>query len=111
MNCLNQLILEGTCVKDVEFRDVPIPNAKAVIAVERSYKSEDGAEIKEVSYFDIESFGQLAEVISKHGKKGRGIRVVGRLKQNRWTDETSKTHSRVSVVAEYVEFKPTKEEK
>jgi single-strand DNA-binding protein len=32
--------------------------------------------------------------------------VVGRLKQDRWTDQTGKPHSKVKVVAEHVEFKP-----
>jgi single-strand DNA-binding protein len=39
-------------------------------------------------------------------KEGRGVRVVGRLKQDRWTDADGKPHSRVLVVAEHVEFKP-----
>jgi single-strand DNA-binding protein len=32
--------------------------------------------------------------------------VVGRLKQDRWTDPDGKPHSRVLIVAEHVEFKP-----
>jgi single-strand DNA-binding protein len=40
------------------------------------------------------------------GHKGRGVRVVGRLKQSRWTDTDGKTKSRVSIVAEHVEFRP-----
>ena len=32
--------------------------------------------------------------------------MVGRLKQDRWTDPEGKTHSRVHIIAEHVEFKP-----
>jgi single-strand DNA-binding protein len=32
--------------------------------------------------------------------------VVGRLKQDRWTDADGKGHSRIEIVAEHVEFKP-----
>jgi len=39
-------------------------------------------------------------------KKGRGVRVVGRLKQDRWTDADGKPHSRIFIVAEHVEFRP-----
>ena len=39
-------------------------------------------------------------------KKGRGVRVVGRLKQDRWTDADGKGRSRIFIVAEHVEFKP-----
>jgi single-strand DNA-binding protein len=34
------------------------------------------------------------------------VRVVGRLKQDRWTGPEGQTRSKVSIVAEHVEFKP-----
>jgi single-strand DNA-binding protein len=34
------------------------------------------------------------------------VRVVGRLKQDRWTDADGKPRSRIEIVAEHVEFKP-----
>jgi single-strand DNA-binding protein len=34
------------------------------------------------------------------------VRVVGRLKQDRWEDPEGKTRSKVHIVAEHVEFKP-----
>jgi single-strand DNA-binding protein len=45
-------------------------------------------------------------VCGEYLKKGRGVRVVGRLKQDRWADADGKAHSRVEIVAEHVEFKP-----
>ena len=33
------------------------------------------------------------------------MRVVARLKQDRWTDADGKEHSRLAIVAEHVEFK------
>ena len=47
-----------------------------------------------------------AEVCGEHLEKGRGVRVVGRLKQDRWTSPEGQTRSKVSIVAEHVEFKP-----
>ena len=47
------------------------------------------AEINEVSFFDIQGHGKLAEVLSQT-KKGQGIRVVGRLKQERWQEPRRK---------------------
>ena len=61
---------------------------------------------KEVSFFEVSTWTRLAEVCGEYLKKGRGVRVVGRLKQDRWTDPDGKPHSRVSIVAEHVEFKP-----
>jgi single-strand DNA-binding protein len=34
------------------------------------------------------------------------VRVVGRLKQDRWEDQEGKTRAKVHIVAEHVEFKP-----
>jgi single-strand DNA-binding protein len=54
----------------------------------------------------VSTWTRLAEVCGEYLKKGRGVRVVGRLKQDRWTDADGKPHSRVLIVAEHVEFKP-----
>jgi single-strand DNA-binding protein len=48
----------------------------------------------------------LAEACNNLGKKGRGVRVVGRLKQDRWTGNDGKQRSRISIVAEHVAFRP-----
>ena len=42
----------------------------------------------------------------KELQKGRGVRVVGYLKQSRWTDSNGKNNSSISVVCEHIEFKP-----
>jgi len=38
--------------------------------------------------------------------KGRGVRVVGRLKQDRWIGPDGQGRSKVLIVSEHVEFKP-----
>ena len=61
---------------------------------------------KEVSFFEVETWAKLAEACNNLGKKGRGVRVVGRLKQDRWTGNDGKQRSKISIVAEHVEFRP-----
>ena len=34
------------------------------------------------------------------------MRVVGRLKQNRWKSADGKMNSKISIIAEHIEFKP-----
>ena len=41
-------------------------------------------------------------------KDGVGVRIVGRLKENKWTDSDGVTHSEVQVVAEHVEIRKGK---
>ncbi len=107
MNNLNSILIEGNLVKDPELSYTPKGTAvcKFSVACNRAFKQDDQLQ-KEVSFFDVSTWTRLAEVCGEYLKKGRGVRVVGRLKQDRWTDTDGKPHSRVLIVAEHVEFKP-----
>lgn len=107
MNNLNSLLIEGNLVRDPELSYTPKGTAVCNFAVasNRFFKQDQEMQ-KEVSFFDVTTWARLAEVCGEYLKKGRGVRVVGRLKQDRWTDPDGKTHSRVFVIAEHVEFKP-----
>ena len=108
MNSLNQIILEGNVTKQPEAKTLPTGALFCTIpiAVNRRYKTSDGSQSEEVSYFEIDTFGNLADACAKWCPKGRGVRVVGRLKQNRWKDESGKNRSKVKIIAEHIEFKP-----
>lgn len=106
MNQLNSIILEGNIVRENSMKE-PTPGFKVYqipLAVNRYYKSSNGEAAEEVSYFDVECYGKLAEICNENCKKGRGVRVVGRIKQERW-EKDGKKESRVVVVAEHIEFK------
>jgi single-strand DNA-binding protein len=107
MNNLNSILIEGNLVRDPELSYTPKGTAvcKFSVACNRSWKQDDEFQ-KEVSFFDVSTWTRLAEVCGEYLKKGRGVRVVGRLKQDRWTDPDGKPHSRVEIIAEHVEFKP-----
>ena len=76
-----------------------------VLASNRYFKQDEETQ-KEVSFFEVTTWSRLAEVCGEYLKKGRGVRVVGRLKQDRWTGAEGHGRSKVSIVAEHVEFKP-----
>ena len=107
MNDLNSVLVEGNMVRDAELKQTASGTSVCTfsIASNRSYKKGDGWE-KESSFFDCEAWGKLAENIADRAKKGRGVRVVGRLKQERWEDVDSKQRSRIKIVCEHVEIKP-----
>ena len=100
-------MIEGNLVRDPMFRSTAKGTALCTfcLASNRFYKQESGLE-KEVSFFEVETWAKLAENCKTLGRKGRGVRVVGRLKQDRWNDAEGKPHSKVSIVAEHVEFRP-----
>jgi single-strand DNA-binding protein len=107
MNNLNSILIEGNLVRDPSYKETAkgTPLCTFSIASNRFFKQDSGLE-KEVSYFDVETWAKLAEQCYNLGRKGRGVRVVGRLRQDRWTDSGGKARSRVSIVAEHVEFRP-----
>ena len=107
MNNLNSILLEGNLVADPDLRYTPKGAAVCsfCVACNRFYKQEEELQ-KEVSYFDVTTWNRQAEVCNEYLTKGRGVRVVGRLKQDRWEDAEGKTRSKVHIVAEHVEFKP-----
>lgn len=108
MNPINSLIVEGNLTRNPEFKETSggFKVCNLTIAVNRSYKNSEGTKVDEVSYFDVETFGNLAENCARYCEKGRGIRVVGRIKQNRWTNQDGKPQARIMIVAEHIEFKP-----
>jgi single-strand DNA-binding protein len=107
MNNLNSILIEGNLVRDPLLKSTPKGTAVCTftLASNRYYK-QDTAYEKEVGFFDVETWSKLAENCYNLGHKGRGVRVVGRLKQDRWEDSDGKPHSRVTIVAEHVEFRP-----
>jgi single-strand DNA-binding protein len=106
MNNLNSIILEGNLVRDPDLR--LMPNGKQVcnfkLASNRFHKNEEGF-VKEVGFFDVETWGKAAEICKGQGRKGMALRVVGRLKQEQWKDGEGQPHSKIIIVADNVEFK------
>ncbi len=107
MNSLNSILIEGNLTRDPLLNETPKGTTVCTfgVASNRFYKQNDELQ-KEVSFFEVEVWARLAEACAENLKKGRGVRVVGRLKQDRWTDAEGKNHEKVRIVAEHVEFKP-----
>ncbi|MBE6361241.1 MAG: single-stranded DNA-binding protein [Treponema bryantii] len=108
MNQLNSIFLEGNLVRDPEYNETQMGSSVCnfSLAVNRTFRDSKGEKVDEVSFFDVETWGNLAENLKKvNVKKGRGVRVVDRLKQERWKDAEGKSHSKIFVVAEHIELK------
>ena len=107
MNSLNSILVEGNLTRDPELKKTPKGTSVCSfsLASNRFFRQDDETQ-KEVSFFNVESWAGLADICMEHLNKGRGVRVVGRLKQDRWVDQDGKNHDRVKIVAEHVEFKP-----
>lgn len=113
MNPLNSIILEGNLVQKPDLTETANGNkvASFAIASNYSYKNREGEDIKKVDFFDIKAFGSLAEFISGNSDKGRGVRIVGKLHQERWQTQEGKNMSKLFIIAEHAELKPTFQQK
>ncbi len=105
MNSLNSVLLEGNLTKDPVLHETPkgTPVCSFGLAVNRYYRQESDT-VQEVSFFDVETWTRLAQYCGSQLKKGAGIRVIGRLKQERWDDTEGKGHSRIKVIGEHIEI-------
>ena len=106
MNNLNSILIEGNMVRDPLLKSTPkgAVVCNFSIASNRFLRQDSNLE-REVSFFDVEAWGKLANSCANYGRKGRGVRVVGRLKQERWVGSDGKNHTRVAIVAEHVEYR------
>ena len=103
---LNSVNILGNLTRDPELKYTA--SGKSIcnisIANNRVY-SKNGEKVTEVSYFDVEVWGVIAENCVKYLKKGSGIIVEGRLRQDRW-EKDGKTQSRVRISANNIHFMP-----
>lgn len=107
MKMLNSIIIEGVMTNEPVSKVAPNGSALCTfsIATNRSYQRGDEF-VQDTSFFDVETWAKLAEQSEQYGAKGKGVRIVGRLKQDRWTDADGKNRSRAKIIAEHIEFKP-----
>ena len=106
MTQLNSLIIEGKLVKEPEIKHVS--SGKTVcnitIANNRYIPKDDGTFDQDTTYIDCECWNKLADLTESRGRKGCSVRVVGRLKQSRWTDSSGQNRSKIAVIGEHLEF-------
>jgi len=107
MNNLNSIIVEGNLTRDPEYRLTPKgkPVCMLSVASNRYYKKDEETK-EETSFFNVETWAKLADNCNQYLVKGRGVRVVGRLKQDRWTNPEGQNRERLKIVAEHIDFKP-----
>lgn len=113
MRDLNSVIVEGNLVADPQSKSVG-PAAKTVtsftVAVNGRFKrkeEEDKAEQSDTVFLDVECWTTLGDRCAQYLKKGKRVRVLGRLRQSSWVGkEDQKTHYRLYVIADQVEFGP-----
>ncbi len=103
----NKVILMGNLTRKPETRTTP--NGQSVtsfgLAVNRTWRSQDGSQQEAVSFIDCVAWGKAGEIIAQYLDKGSAVLVSGRLDQRSWEDkESGQKRSKVEVVVEDFNF-------
>ncbi|WP_372369050.1 single-stranded DNA-binding protein [Candidatus Uabimicrobium sp. HlEnr_7] len=104
---LNEVRLIGRLTRDPEIRQIPSGQnvTNFSLATSRKYKDSSGMLREETAFVDISCWARLAEIVYNNLRKGRQVFVGGRLRFESWDDrETGKKRSKLTVVADNVQF-------
>ena len=98
---LNKVMVIGHLGKEPEMRYTPSgrPVTTFSVAVSRSWNTADGERRSETEWFNIVSWGNLAEICKQYLHKGQQVYIEGRLQTRRWEDKEGQKHTNVEVVA------------
>lgn len=101
----NHVVLMGNLTRDPELRTTPSGQSVCSfsLALNRSYKGQDGNWVETTDYVDVVAWGPLGERVSQYVTKGRPVLVSGRLQSRSWEQDGQK-RSKVEVVAQDVTF-------
>lgn len=101
----NQVILMGNLTRDPEVRQTPSGQSVCnfSLALNRSWKNQQGETQEAVDYIDIVAWAGLGERVAQYVTKGRPVLVVGRLTQRSWEQDGQK-RNKVEVLANDVTF-------
>ena len=99
---LNKVMLIGRLGHEPEMRYTPSgrPLTKFQLAVNRSWKSADGEKKTETEWFNVVTWGKLAEICNQYLSKGQQVYIEGRLHTRQWQDEEGSNQSSVEVIAQ-----------
>ena len=80
---LNSVTIGGNLTKDAELRYTP--NGNAVTHLSVAVNEHFGKDQERVGFYNVQGWGELAEVLAA-GSKGRGVIGVGRILSESWED-------------------------
>jgi single-strand DNA-binding protein len=103
---LNKVLLMGNLTRDPEVKYTPKGTAVCDlgIAINDSYKAQDGTIKETVTYVEIEVWGRTAENCKQYLSKGRGVFIEGQLRLDQWETPQGEKKSKMKVRADRVQF-------
>jgi single-strand DNA-binding protein len=102
----NKVMLLGNLTRDPEVKYTPKGTAVCDLglAVNDSYKAQDGTIKETVTFVDVEVWGRTAENCKQYLSKGRSVFIEGQLKLDQWETPQGEKKSKMRVRAITVQF-------
>ncbi len=99
---INRVMITGRLTREPETKYLPSGLAVTNLSIASNRRFQVNNEWREeTSFFDIETFGKLAERLAETLRKGQPVYVEGRLKQESWERDGQK-QSKVRISADSV---------
>lgn len=101
---LNKVMIIGYLGRDPEMRYTPSgkPVTTFTVATSRTWNSANGERHTETEWFNVVTWGNLAEICKQYLAKGQQVYIEGRLQTRRWDDAEGVKHTSVEIVASEV---------
>lgn len=98
---LNKVMIIGHLGRDPEMRYTPSgrPVTTFTVATSRTWSTSDSEHHTETEWFNVVSWGNLAEICKQYLSKGLQVYIEGRLQTRRWDDAEGVKHTNVEIVA------------
>ena len=98
---LNKVMIIGNLGRDPEMRYTPQgkPVTTYTLATSRSWVTSDGERREATEWFNVVSWGNLAEISNQYLRKGSRVYVEGHLQTRTWDDPNGNRHHRTEIVA------------
>lgn len=102
---LNKVLLMGNLTRDPEVKYTPKGTAVCDLglAINDSYKAQDGTIKETTTFVDVEVWGRTAENCKQYLTKGRPVFIEGQLRLDTWEQDGQK-RSKMKVRADRVQF-------
>ncbi len=98
---LNKVLIIGALGSEPEMRYTPSgkPVTSFSVAVSRGWRTSEGERKEATEWFNVVSWGNLAEICNQHLRKGSQVYIEGRLQTRSWEDGGGIKHYRTELVA------------
>ena len=98
---LNKVLIIGSLGADPEMRYTPggKPVTSFSVEVNRGWRTSEGERKEATEWFNVVTWGNLAEICNQYLHKGSQVYVEGRLQTRSWEDSSGTRHYRTELVA------------